>query len=291
MILWTIKLLTTLRRAIAGRRYPHQLAWAVAFGLLLGIIPHGNLLALVLLVVVLSLKLNHAAAGLTAIGVSFLASRLDTISHQVGDYVLTNPKWAATIADAWALPLVPWTNLNNTIVMGSFLIGVVALVPVFMITYPIFRAFRIVDPVDELAPTQDPTPPDVRHQPSTPVAIVDQSHAKVPSPHSGSRRHTHPSASTTDRIDRIEFHEIDGDASPAFEHDAEETPVQAIAVETRIDVIRLKEGAVIPAPHSDVAPKTATVASPTNIDEKQPMDEALNYLLRQLRDSQTRKSA
>ena len=60
MILWTLKLISTARRAIAGRKYPHQLAWAVAFGLLLGVVPHGNLLAIGLLLLVLSLKINHA---------------------------------------------------------------------------------------------------------------------------------------------------------------------------------------------------------------------------------------
>ncbi len=124
MILWTLKLISTARRAIAGRKYPHQLAWAVAFGLLLGVVPHGNLLAIVLLLVVLSLKINHAMAGLTAIGATFLATRLDPLSHQVGDYVLTHPSLSEAAVTAWQLPLVPWTDLNNTVVMGSFLIGV-----------------------------------------------------------------------------------------------------------------------------------------------------------------------
>ena len=91
MTLWIIKLLSTVRRAMAGRKYPHQMAWAVAFGLLLGVVPHGNLLAAVLLMVVLSLKINHAMAGLTAVVTTFLATWLDPYSHQVGDYVLTHP--------------------------------------------------------------------------------------------------------------------------------------------------------------------------------------------------------
>ena len=122
------KLISTARRAFAGRKYPHQMAWAVAFGLLLGVIPHGNLLARRLLLVVLSLKINHAMAGLTAVATTFLARYLDPYSHQVGDYVLTHPGFRETAVSAWQLPLVPWTDLNNTVVMGSFLIGLSALV-------------------------------------------------------------------------------------------------------------------------------------------------------------------
>ena len=59
MIFWMVKLLNSLRRAIEGRKHPHQLAWAVALGLLLGVVPHGNLLAFALVILVLSLKINH----------------------------------------------------------------------------------------------------------------------------------------------------------------------------------------------------------------------------------------
>ena len=186
MILWTIKLFSTLRRAIAGRRYPAQLAWAVAFGVLLGVIPHGNLLAIALLVVVLSLKINHAAATLTAIGVSFLAAKLDPVSHAIGDYVLTHPQVADTAATAWTFPLVPWTDLNNTIVMGSFLIGLAALFPIFLVTYPVFRTFRPVDEVDE----QETETAVDRHKKkvssSHPIEVVHQpttGRAAPPSPH------------------------------------------------------------------------------------------------------------
>ncbi len=86
MILWTIKLLNTVKKVIAGRKYPHQLAWATAFGLLLGIVPHGNLLAVALLVLVLSLRINHAMVALTAIATTFLvASRFDPVAHLIGD--------------------------------------------------------------------------------------------------------------------------------------------------------------------------------------------------------------
>ena len=91
MIFWIVKLVNSLRRAIEGRRYPHQLAWAVALGLLLGVVPHGNLLAFVLVILVLSLKINHAMAGLTAVCVTFLAVKLDPYSHEVGNFVLTIP--------------------------------------------------------------------------------------------------------------------------------------------------------------------------------------------------------
>ncbi len=139
MILWTIKQLNSIRLAIAGRQHPSQLAWGVAFGLLLGVVPHGNLLAVLLVLLVLSLKLNHAIAGLTAVGVTFAAGYLDPWSDEIGRRLLTHPdsrRWAEL---AWEYPLVPWTDLNNTVVLGSFSIGTAMLVPTFCICYPVFR--------------------------------------------------------------------------------------------------------------------------------------------------------
>ncbi|TWU55627.1 TIGR03546 family protein [Rubripirellula reticaptiva] len=292
MILWTIKLFNTLRRAIAGRRYPHQLAWAVAFGLLLGIIPHGNLLAIMLLVVVLSLKLNHAAAGLTAIGVSFIAARLDPISHEVGNYVLTHPDVTEVAANAWALPLVPWMDLNNTVVMGSFVIGTLALLPVFIITYPVFRAFRPKEDSAESEIAASKLPTDTRqtdlHQTETrPITLVDHGHGAVPSPHRESQRdgQRDKSGATNNRID---FKEISSDEIGDDEVTANDGT--KVAVQTRVDVIRMSDASAVPAPHDDYASTQSPSASSNAFDESQPMDEALNYLLRQLRDSQTRKS-
>ena len=53
-----------------------------------------------------------------------------------------------------------------------------------------------------------------------------------------------------------------------------------VSVDTRIDVIRIKP-ADETSDSEDVTPK----------QPEQPMDEALNYLLRQLRNSQERKAA
>jgi uncharacterized protein (TIGR03546 family) len=291
MILWTLKLISTARRAIAGRKYPHQLAWAVAFGLLLGIVPHGNLLAIVLLLVVLSLKINHAMAALTAIGATFLAIRLDPFSHQVGDYVLTHPNLNEAAVTAWQLPLVPWTDLNNTVVMGSFLIGVGALIPVFAITYPVFRLFA--PSPDSEAGLVGPTltqSTDTRQaeQPTHEVVMIDQGHNQVSPPHRGRETapHGNPTAgrpqsqaNTTTNVPQgnVDFVEIEPDA------DSHETD-NRIAVETRIDVIRMKD-------HRDASPDSASQEADASQEEQQPMDEALNYLLRQLRDSQERKAA
>ena len=282
MILWTVKLVGMIRRAIAGRKYPYQLAWAVAFGLLLGIVPHGNLLAVGLVIVVLSLRLNHAMAALTAVGASFLATRLDPASHTVGEFLLTQPKFAELAGTAWALPMVPWTDLNNTVVLGSFTIGIVALLPIFMVTYPIFRWLAPVDKQDDELNADEESDSISNDHSSNKVVIIDRGSDRVPAPKRDTNRQ--PSASqaaaksegkTNEPIEFVEVHAPH--QQPAENH---------TAVETRIDVIRIKEQVAELA-----AASQAAEGSPSASTDNQPMDEALNYLLRQLRDSQQRNAA
>lgn len=337
MIIWTIKLIGAVRRAIAGRKYPHQLAWAVAFGVLLGVVPHGNLLAIGLLILVLSIKLNHAMAGLVAIGTTFAAVRLDPYSHQLGDMVLSEPRVANFAANAWQLPLVPWTDLNNTIVVGSLLIGVAALLPIFLLTYPIFRWLAPAEAAQ--SETSEPNTPQQAEKSSAKpgqksddsdavefeevepagheILVVNRGHKQIAKPHANPQPESQPidvTAATqlarsieierTIKTDRRDTGEKGSDAAPErstekTERSAEKTasadsPAESpdgsdndVAVETRIDVIRMKDYRAAKPP----APVDNPASGDGETEQQQPMDEALSYLLRQLRDSQQRKVA
>ncbi|TWT56572.1 hypothetical protein CA85_41050 [Allorhodopirellula solitaria] len=156
MILWTIKLIRSVRKAIAGRKHPSQLAWGIALGALVGLIPHGNLLAVVLVLLVLMLHVNHAMVALVGVMVTFAAPRLDPTFDAFGRWLFEQPQVAERLSLAWQYPLVPWTDLNNTIVMGSFVIGLISVVPIFLITYPLLRAWAPVDAADDAADADDP---------------------------------------------------------------------------------------------------------------------------------------
>ncbi|MGI9468624.1 MAG: TIGR03546 family protein [Rubripirellula sp.] len=279
MIFWIVKLVNSVRRAIEGRKYPHQLAWGIALGLLLGVVPHGNLLAFVLVILVLSLKINHAMAGLTAVCATFLAIKLDPYSHEVGNFILTHPQLQQTTQTAWSLPFIPWTDLNNTIVMGSFLIGLTSVVPVFLITYPIFR---LVAPTkastEKISKTASvpaiSTPQTSPHQ----VFLVDHGHT-VPN-HSSPPKTASQTASkqSSNAVSKRRAHEpVD-----FIEIESEPSEEPQVAIETRIDVIRMTD-------HRGAQEAKATTEAKQS--DSEPMDEALNYLLRQLRDSQQRKAA
>ncbi|QDS88871.1 hypothetical protein EC9_30660 [Rosistilla ulvae] len=140
MIIWLYRQIQGVRKALAGRDKPEELAWAMALGVLLGVVPKGNLAALMLVFVVLILRVNHAMAAVTAVAVSFAAVLFDPFTHQLGQWVLEQPALQGFYAWSWQQPLIPWTDLNNTVVMGSLLFGLMTLFPTYSLTLPLFRA-------------------------------------------------------------------------------------------------------------------------------------------------------
>ncbi|MEM8910172.1 MAG: TIGR03546 family protein [Planctomycetota bacterium] len=281
MILWTFKLVSSVRKAIAGRRYPSQLAWAVAFGVLLGLIPHGNLVAASVLVIVLALQLNHAMAALTAIGVTFLAPKLDPVFHAVGERILTHPEIADRMTTAWSYPLMPWTSLNNTVVVGSLAIGLVSLLPTFALTYPVFRGWSrgLLDAEKEAA--------EQTRQREAKIAanrvIRDQQRTQAPSTIESKQISSGPTASSG-RVFDIRRIDSGHDATvPAPTTRVEIAPRQSLAT-ANAAVKNANQNVTLPASGSG-AESAATV------DEQQKIDEALRYLLKQLRDSQDKDAA
>ncbi len=327
MVIFSLKLLNNLRKAIAGRKFPHQLAGGVALGVLLGVIPHGNLLALAVLITILCFRVNHAMVGVVAIVISFVAARLDDYSHSIGEAVLTNPTGNQIATAAYGLPLVPWTDLNNTVVLGSFVIGVAAVLPIFMLALPLFRFMApavetptvetpavetsaIQSPVAEAA-SADEAPATLSMTSRHSVAIVDVSHDEVLPPRyaennaSDNARQHSPAIIPIDSVlaSEVEFVPTTQNESVRIDDLAERTvaplseasdgiPTQdeMVSVETRIDVIRMNDYRADSNGDLDTSSIVDGESSDLKNEPEQPMDEALSYLLRQLRDSQQRKA-
>ena len=267
MILWTIKQLFSLKKAFTGRANPSELAWGLALGLAIGLIPKGNLVSLVLIGLLVSLRVNHGMAALSAVAVSFLAFRFDPWTHQLGSEVLQAPKTRELLQRFWDMPLVPWTDLNNTVVMGSTIIGLSSVLPTFLITLPVFRWLAPKKPQ-----TQELDPP-----PTVAVAMpAEASKVDLASAAEEDLAPIVPLQSTTEtkrpqvtKTDKPDLHVVGSDSGlHAGTH-----------VETQIEIIRMK-----PKEESDLEADASDSGNG-------PMNEALGYLLRRLRDSRQEKAA
>ena len=118
-----------------------QLALGFAFGLLIGIVPKGNLTAIVLGIILAASRANLGIAAATIVAFSFASPWLDPASHQLGAYLLSHPSLLSMWTKLYNTPVMPWTAFNNSIVLGSFVIGMVLLYPAYRLSRPLFKRY------------------------------------------------------------------------------------------------------------------------------------------------------
>lgn len=133
MIAWLAKQLRYLFGFLRTNDSPRQIAMGFALGVVLGLTPKGNLLAVFMASLLFSLRVNISAGMLSALIVSFGAHLCDPVSDAIGHWLLSAPALRPFWTRLYNLPVVPWSGFNNTLILGSFVLG-------WLLVYPTFRA-------------------------------------------------------------------------------------------------------------------------------------------------------
>lgn len=139
-----IRPLRILAKMFTAAATPRQMAYGFALGMMIGLVPKGNLIALGLSVLLLSLRVNLGAGMVATLLFSWVGTLTDPFTHRVGEAFLNKPALQPTWAFLYDLPLAPWTAFNNTVVLGSLLLGLWLFYPVFRISQ---AAFARVQPL------------------------------------------------------------------------------------------------------------------------------------------------
>jgi uncharacterized protein (TIGR03546 family) len=127
-------------RVLLASKAPEQLALGFTIGMVIGLVPKGNLIALSLCVLLFSMRCNKGLGLAVAVVFSFVGAWTDPFAHRLGLAALSLEPIQATYASIFQQPLGPWLGFNNTIVTGSLLIGLYVAYPVYWITRVMFRA-------------------------------------------------------------------------------------------------------------------------------------------------------
>lgn len=128
-------------KALTTDNTPKQMALGLALGIAIGLVPKGNLIAIVLMVILGALRVNLGVGILTAFCISWLGIWLDPLTHQLGSFLLQHHKLRPFWTEAYNLPVVPWTKFNNTVVLGSTCAGMMLLLPVYWLSTPLFAKY------------------------------------------------------------------------------------------------------------------------------------------------------
>lgn len=122
-------------QALVAHDASNQLAAGFALGMVLGLVPKGNLIAVSLFVLLFSLRVNTGIGLVAALAFSWIGPVLDPIADTLGAYFLSAGTLQPTYATLFHMPLGPWFEFNNTVVVGLLAIGAWASYPVYYLSY------------------------------------------------------------------------------------------------------------------------------------------------------------
>lgn len=121
-------------RWLMARHSPPELAAGFTIGMIVGLVPKGNLIALSLCVLLFSMRVNKGLGVVAALFISCLATNADSFAHRLGSIVLGFEPMQAVYAQLYSLPLGPWLGFNNTVNTGMLLLGLYIAYPAFFLT-------------------------------------------------------------------------------------------------------------------------------------------------------------
>ncbi len=128
-----LKLIQQLVAALNSEGTPGQVAAGIALGAVFGLTPLMNLHNLVLFGCALILNLSMAGVFLGWMVFVPVGFALDPLFNAVGTALLGAPSLRGLWTALYNVPVVPFTNFNNTVVLGSFVCWVLALLPLFFL--------------------------------------------------------------------------------------------------------------------------------------------------------------
>lgn len=126
-----LRLAKDLFAALHGGSDPRHLAAGFALGAALGLVPKGNLFAVLFLLMFFALRLNKGLAFLSAAFFTPIGYAVDGPAHKVGLALLQAPALRGLWTALYDMPIVPLTRFNNTVVLGNLAFGLVLFVPLY----------------------------------------------------------------------------------------------------------------------------------------------------------------
>ncbi len=122
---------------------PRQIAAGFAFGVWMGLLPLNGYLPTFFLILSFLININLTIMFVAAGVAKIIAFGIDPIANQIGYTLLVTmqdlkPFWTKL----YNMPVVPYTKFNNTLVLGSFVLGLFLLIPMYLIGHAGVTKYR-----------------------------------------------------------------------------------------------------------------------------------------------------
>lgn len=248
----TEKKSTAWGKLLSEHRSPQAIAAGASFGIVLGLIPKDNLVALGLLIAIALLPVHHLIACAFATLGLLMSPLSDPWVHSIGKQVLGMPLVGIVVSQMYQWPLLPWTRLENTLVTGGLTLGVCLWLPhYYAARWIAFRAARTEMGIEfiELAAANVRRPKRTVKRveesvPSTPARYAGDAYlsrpmtqtATSPSPNAPSVRPSYSDGISS----REEAMAIVEELERVLENATETPQIERVLHETFIEVVRYK---------------------------------------------------
>ncbi len=138
-----IKFVTNFLKILRAGQTPKQIAGAFALGAIVGLSPSLTLQGVIIWLIIFVLDVNLTSAFFAFGTFALIAYIFDPVFHSFGYFLLVN---FTALHGFWTYlynaPLAPLTRFNNTVVLGSFVSGVILFIPIYFAMKHFVIAYR-----------------------------------------------------------------------------------------------------------------------------------------------------
>jgi len=128
--------------AFASYGKPRDIAFAMAAGFSLALIPGGILIWFLFFIPLMLVRINQAALlGMMALGRLFMPL-IDPLTEKAGFFILGIPGLYEPMGRFLSLPFAGWLRLDNSLVAGGLLAGIAGFPLWFLISYLLIFLYR-----------------------------------------------------------------------------------------------------------------------------------------------------
>ncbi len=127
-----MKLLKKLLKALNADVSPSEVAGGFVLGVFLGLSPTFSLHNLLIVTLIIILKVNISAAIFSALVFGIVGYAFDGLSHQLGRALLMSAPLEGVWSFFYNTPLLALARFHNTVVLGSVVISLILLMPMYI---------------------------------------------------------------------------------------------------------------------------------------------------------------
>jgi len=133
-------------QVLAANHTPRALALGFSLGMIVGLMPKGNLLAVAVVCSIPLVRANVPMALFGALVFSWFGVFLDPFTHRLGLQILSFQGLQGFYRFVDGLPLGPWIGFQNTVVTGSLVLGFYLAYPIYWLAWVVCRRLRTGQP-------------------------------------------------------------------------------------------------------------------------------------------------